>query len=88
MIILMEHVHLPRQAWDKHNGIQIRNGFSTYMQALHGKISVENTISDITSYVGTGMRERVFLSHLYLNAFFLPRQARDRHRESTLKKER
>jgi hypothetical protein len=28
----------------------------------------------------------VFLSHLYINAVFLPRQARDKHRESTQKR--
>jgi hypothetical protein len=27
-----------------------------------------------------------FLSHLYLKVMFLPRQARDKHRESTQKK--
>ena len=33
-----------------------------------------------------GKKKTVFLSHFYLNVLFLPRQARDRHRESTQKK--
>jgi hypothetical protein len=32
-------------------------------------------------------RKRHFLSHLYIKAIILPRQARDKHRESTPKKE-
>ena len=34
------------------------------------------------------VRKRVFLRHLYINAMILPRQARDKHRESTQKETR
>ena len=34
-----------------------------------------------------GCEKRLFLSHLYLNTIILPRQARDKHGESTQKRE-
>jgi hypothetical protein len=34
----------------------------------------------------TQVRKRHFLSHLYIKCIILPRQARDKHRESTQKK--
>ena len=33
------------------------------------------------------VKQRVFLSHLYIKCIFLPRQARDKHRESTQKRQ-
>ena len=42
--------------------------------------------TDVPSYLTPTGKKTGFLSHLYIKVIFLPRQARDRHRESTQKK--
>ena len=39
------------------------------LQKLHGKITAENTISDITSYVGTGDVHTIIYDHAGMKMF-------------------
>ena len=50
----------------------------------HGEHHEHPGLCDIPA--SSGENKRHFLSHLYINAIILPRQARDKHRKSTQKK--
>jgi hypothetical protein len=47
--------------------------------------AVEGGIEVVEGEEAWAVRKRLFLSHLYINVIVLPRQARDKHRESTQK---
>ena len=81
-------VILPRQARDKHRENSINDVFLQARNA-HTTTSEQPGPARTTSMLSTqAVRNRVFLRHLYIKMIILPRQARDKHRESTQKRTR
>jgi hypothetical protein len=84
---------LPRQARDTHRENSKKSGVSSSGRGS-GRASGddEEDAADGASrevrgggLTETGCETRHFLSHLYINTNFLPRQARDKHRENSKK---
>jgi hypothetical protein len=70
---------LPRQAWDK-----LKKGRALKKDR---SFSLDEQPFELSEGGHVVRRKRHFLSHLYIKAIILPRQARDKHRESTPKRE-
>jgi hypothetical protein len=75
-ITLNEKIYLPRQARDKHIGKVAEKRWCAAFSAGLDESAIEAL---------EGCEKRHFLSHLYIKCIFLPRQARDKHRENSKK---
>ena len=85
--VILKTMNLPRQARDRHRKSGEKEAFScrTLVPRRHHRTHLrrrrQRNVSHSASHAIT-----VVVSHLYTNAVFLPRQARDKHRESTQKR--
>jgi len=85
--VILKTMSLPRQARDRHRKSGEKEAFScrTLVPRRHHRTHLrrrrQRNVSHSASHAIT-----VVVSHLYTNAVFLPRQARDKHRESTQKR--
>jgi hypothetical protein len=95
-----EMIVLPRQARDKHRGKhskQKRTFFASQIllngrdlrdyqpQWLRENISFVTSVKDTYLFSATVKKRHFLRCRLYLKCIILPRQARDKHRESTQK---
>eukprot|EP01046_Picozoa_sp_COSAG06_P026446 COSAG06_NODE_2274_length_7194_cov_81.563073_10_plen_149_part_00 len=76
---MMESDHLPRQARDNKNTREKTETTRPVFAAQEIHIA-----PDVALFIKQ-VRKRHFLSHSYIKCIILPRQARDKHRESTQK---
>jgi hypothetical protein len=77
-----------RRSHDFTQGVHVkhkkRGMFAKYIKA-HPILEKNQLVNNLTSFCGA--KNATFLRHLYIKTNILPRQARDKHRESTQKKE-
>jgi hypothetical protein len=77
-LFILKGIILPRQAQDKHRENSKKGLFSRSLP--YGMATEVECIFELHPGKKTG-----FLSHLYIKVIFLPRQARDKHRENSKK---
>jgi hypothetical protein len=81
--LYIKTIILPRQARDKHRETTQKRTFFSGECILSSPLILS---FDPTNATGKKEKRLLFLSHLYIKCIILPRQARDKHRESTQKR--
>ena len=77
-------LNLPRQAQDKHAPLASKNSQkSARVGLLDWTQCSRSSAMERLEESSSVCEDTVFLSHLYINTNFLPRQARDKHRENS-----